>query len=305
MVPYAEIGFDALFVQAILYGLYLATFVHSLRWLLFKDEGWTLKGHIDWLILFTTVSLFVISTADIAISFITTRSAQPGNIPLYDLAVNTAAEIIECLAAVLVDGILIYRCWMIYARSWVIIAIPLILWLGEIPCMILGIHLPGQTSYIALMSFYCCVIATNLYATSAIVLRIWRATKESGDTKDDLRFTMRIIIDSGLLLVLTNLALLIAFIFVPRTPYAQAPQVIISAINFPMSGITFNLVTIRVAQQRVMRNTEHNGRRQSLSTLHFKVPTNPGNGFKSHYIGNPDTAQTGSGSISEDVESGK
>ena len=53
-------------IHAILYGLYLATLVQCLRWLLFDDDGWKFRAHINWFMLTVTLFIFLFSTADFA-----------------------------------------------------------------------------------------------------------------------------------------------------------------------------------------------------------------------------------------------
>ena len=54
--------------QAILYGVYLATLVHCLRWLIFDDEGWHQREKIKRPMLIISIVLFSLSTADLGIS---------------------------------------------------------------------------------------------------------------------------------------------------------------------------------------------------------------------------------------------
>jgi hypothetical protein len=54
------------FLVALFYGLYLATFFHSMRWLLFTDDGWELRGRksVQWPMFCITLAIFVMSTLD-------------------------------------------------------------------------------------------------------------------------------------------------------------------------------------------------------------------------------------------------
>ena len=52
-------------VQALLYGLYLVTLVHCLRWLLFADNGWSYRKDINRPMLIVTVVIFLLSTASL------------------------------------------------------------------------------------------------------------------------------------------------------------------------------------------------------------------------------------------------
>ena len=64
-----------LFVQAILYGLYTASFVYCLRWLLLTDEGCTLRKDFNWLMVVVSMLIFMSQTTDIAISAVMTIAA--------------------------------------------------------------------------------------------------------------------------------------------------------------------------------------------------------------------------------------
>ena len=59
----------ALFVQALLYGLYIATLVHCSRWLMFADEGWKLRktSRIPWYLMIITSLIFIFSTMNIGL----------------------------------------------------------------------------------------------------------------------------------------------------------------------------------------------------------------------------------------------
>ena len=54
------------FLVALFYGLYLSTFFHCMRWLLFTNDGWELRGRksIQWPKLVATFAIFSMSTLD-------------------------------------------------------------------------------------------------------------------------------------------------------------------------------------------------------------------------------------------------
>jgi hypothetical protein len=54
-------------VQALLYGLYVATLVHCLRWLLYNDKDWSYRKDINWPMLAVTVVIFLLSTASLGL----------------------------------------------------------------------------------------------------------------------------------------------------------------------------------------------------------------------------------------------
>ena len=57
-----------LFTQAAFYGLYGATLIHCLRWLIFADDGWKMRDRVDKLVLITTILVFLFSTVNLLLS---------------------------------------------------------------------------------------------------------------------------------------------------------------------------------------------------------------------------------------------
>ena len=57
-----------LFMQAALYGLYVATLIHCLRWLVYTNDGWKLRDRVsNKLILITTILIFLFSTGNLVL----------------------------------------------------------------------------------------------------------------------------------------------------------------------------------------------------------------------------------------------
>ncbi|KAM6489090.1 hypothetical protein JOM56_015502 [Amanita muscaria] len=50
-------------LPGIFLGLYSASLMHCVRWLLFEDEGWRLRKKINWWLVTTTLLVFFLSTA--------------------------------------------------------------------------------------------------------------------------------------------------------------------------------------------------------------------------------------------------
>ena len=65
MSAFFEESFIPLFSQAIMYGLYVGTFAHCLRWLLFDDEDWNIWKKINWTMLTIGVALFIFMTLNL------------------------------------------------------------------------------------------------------------------------------------------------------------------------------------------------------------------------------------------------
>jgi hypothetical protein len=78
------------FVQAIFYGVYLITLLHSLRWLLFEDERWKIRSAFNLPTLIVTLFLLMTSTTDLFIAFRISSALLSG-----ETVVSTKLEILD------------------------------------------------------------------------------------------------------------------------------------------------------------------------------------------------------------------
>ncbi|KAJ7232963.1 hypothetical protein B0H12DRAFT_183776 [Mycena haematopus] len=137
----------AQFVSCVLYGILLSTFVRCLRSLLFSCQKlqWQVKSRheIKWPILATTISMFlvstftaVVSTKDVIDAFIDYHGPG-GALEFYsgdsdvDLGwTRWIPTIDDSVQVILGDGLLIYRCYVLYVRNWRVIVLPAVAWMG-------------------------------------------------------------------------------------------------------------------------------------------------------------------------------
>lgn len=162
---------------------------------------------------------------------------------------GTVNNMIENTTILMADAVLIYRCWVVYGGSWRAIFTPVLLWLAALSCSVLVICsqlIVGWESrfYRLWVVFYCSNILTNVYATAAIIYRI---VQVASHRQSGLHQISRILLESGFLYVLTSSMNLASSILVDSPPIVRY---ISDAINFSMTGITFNLIIIRVRQHR-------------------------------------------------------
>ncbi|KAJ7039697.1 hypothetical protein C8F04DRAFT_1086289 [Mycena alexandri] len=129
----------ALFVSCVLYGILLTTLVPCLRSLLFSaSQKFQLKprNKIKFPILAASILMFLVSTfsavlsmQDVIDAFID-YSGPGGALQFYDTLNNgwkhwmLAVE--DTVQVILGDGLLIYRCYVLYDRNWRAITIPCI-----------------------------------------------------------------------------------------------------------------------------------------------------------------------------------
>jgi len=294
MFPTPEITFITLFTQAVLYGVYVATLIHCLRWLIYTDEGWKLRDRINGFMLITTILIFSLSTTNLFVQlplqFYAMKDSNTwikGGEAIYGLTLTAPILI--------VDAVLIYRCWAVYGHSWRIVCLPIIFWLGSFAFAVLIIcesHLLALekkedsttikrhfVKYIDdVIGLATTIIATNLFSTCAIIYRILSVANASGNRPRRLHNIARIIAESGILYTSTAVFTLIGSILAIKPDSGRELFSGISGmISNSMAGITFDIILIRVCQDRLRLtdsyadtgDTNSNG---TLSVLRFSTP---------------------------------
>ncbi|KAF8330670.1 hypothetical protein F5887DRAFT_78613 [Amanita rubescens] len=262
MISTIEADIIGMTFEALLTGVYFASFLLCLRWLIFSDDGGTLRKPIHWPFFVITIILFAFSMTNFGLCLKKTALYSQG------ASINTFVDVeisnmsLEMLAFVITDGVLIFRCWTVYNRSWRIAILPLLLLLYNISSLVIMMYcgttflLTGNEDpislydqiYNMLYAYYATTIAINIYATSAITFYIWRHCRLS---RRLARFAIRVIAESGLLYTLTSIAA-----FCSLFPNFPGGFSIASAINNRTAGIAFNLILIRVAQNRANPEAE-------------------------------------------------
>ncbi|KIL57873.1 hypothetical protein M378DRAFT_359464 [Amanita muscaria Koide BX008] len=266
----------AMIVQTLLYGIYLETLIQCLRWLIFIDEGWKPREKINsHTLTFTTIFIFFtstinhITTLQFALEILSRDKSR--HTTRYNIGI--AMSVSESLTLLSIDYVLIYRCWIVYAKAWRIICVPVTFWLGSLACSALysyygtvdfsrkdPIAIQIDFEQMVLLGLYVCNIATTIYTTTAIIYRIWYTSRKTSGSLSPkrLNYIMRILAESGILYTCTAMFRLAGAVLVSVTR-TDAIWVncfindISDAINFSMAGISFNLLLIRVYQSRVER----------------------------------------------------
>jgi len=243
----------------VLFGLYLATLGHCLRWLLYEDQGWQLRKRVNWLMLSVTVMVFLLSSTDLGVTLRMTIADVVGDKLSFGV-LTPVVNSVQFITILITDAVLIYRCWVVYEKSWRSTLPPLLLWFSCLAFLVLylywailevlkGNYDPNVTPRVnhVIQAFYSCNIANNVYSTFAIVWRIARIAKGSGTNPGYLFFICRTLTESGLLFALTSLMVFVTVVDSSSKP--SAPSVS-EAINFSVAGITFNLILIRAGKHR-------------------------------------------------------
>ncbi|KAK0469002.1 uncharacterized protein EV420DRAFT_1823 [Desarmillaria tabescens] len=279
-----EASIVALFVEGTAWGVFLVTFGLCLRSLLWTESGMKSWPEINRPMLLVCLVMPIIATVQVILNIIRALESL-GSTRVSEQFTNlgSAAEVLKFICVdmqtLIGDGILTYRCWVVYGRSWTVAAVPALLWIGASVTAVLNIVVLSQIHSEALTaptslrpiisSFWGISIALNIITTCLIVVRIYNVdrtvsrhpvTRLSGchsDRLNRLQRTIRIIIESGA--IYTSAAIITCATYVS----GSVAVYFTSALEVKTAGIAFNLIIIRV------HNRSHD---EETRNMHVSTP---------------------------------
>ncbi|KAF5310296.1 hypothetical protein D9619_010551 [Psilocybe cf. subviscida] len=275
-VPAQIVG---LWMETLFYGIYLVTFVLCIQVLLWDSAHARFKHPGTWNrpLLVAALLMFIFGTLDVALGLQHNLKAfwfgiQSGQIqgPADEFArisewVNVMKLANYDAQTFIGDGILLYRCYMIYNRKWLVILVPGLLWLGTLAFSIVTIVIEatlgtGVLNQSQLKPFITgtlsMTLAMNVITTSLMVYRIWniqqrtnrRLSRLSGI--DPYSRVLRVLIECG---AIYTVSVIILFVCYLANNNAQLP---VSDSIVQIIGITFNLIIINVGRGQHTRPTD-------------------------------------------------
>ncbi|KAJ3753680.1 hypothetical protein EV360DRAFT_87554 [Lentinula raphanica] len=272
-----------LFLASVFWGMFLITFVQCVRCLLWDSKGvFKPVSTINWPMVVVAVLLAILSTFDVALGLMHNIEAfifytGPGGSAARFTGLTDWVNILKTCNVVfgklISDGVLVYRCWVVYNRRWLVVAFPVLLWLGYLGLAIFVIYLeasannprvlltgPGLSDLTpSITSGWTLSLVNNILATGLIVYRIWRVDKESSvyaiqsdssrsraffsrsSHRTRLQIVTRVIIESGFLYTAIALITFITFLTGSNSFYAA------SDAELQILSIAFNLIIIRIS----------------------------------------------------------
>ncbi|KAE9396828.1 hypothetical protein BT96DRAFT_977270 [Gymnopus androsaceus JB14] len=132
----------SLFLSSLFWGIFLITFIQSIRCLLWDSKGIRKSASIiSWPMLIVAVLLALFPTFDVALglaqnieaikSFASPINGSAARLPSaltnWSIILKTCNLVVGKLIS---DGAWVYRCWVVHNRKWLIIAFPTFLWLS-------------------------------------------------------------------------------------------------------------------------------------------------------------------------------
>ncbi|KAF8343567.1 hypothetical protein F5887DRAFT_972137 [Amanita rubescens] len=285
MLTDAEAVTIAVTVQALLTGAQFVTFLLCLPLHICPDDDpntpFTRKN-IRWPMLIITILIMAFGIVDLGCTLQTRLLGLKNDGDQLSTTIIAITNAAKASMAVAIDGVLIYRCWVVYHKCWQITVLPLLLLLYNFSCIFTGIYLTASSGpemkvipFTQIFSnprighieeaFLVATIIINIYATSAIIIKICRDTIHGPNhcMKRAFVFAIRIVAESGLMYTITSIAVVCALFSSDLLDGTPFPLLISAAIFPPVSGIAYNLIWIRVAHNRA--------KPQSIITLKSNV----------------------------------
>ncbi|TFY51508.1 hypothetical protein EVG20_g10969 [Dentipellis fragilis] len=332
--PIDEAQIVALFLESLFYGTYLVTFGMCMYSLIQRSKN---DGFRHWPLFVVAILLFTFATLDVAFlvrhvldAFIWYRGPGGAKGEFADISywVNVMKTVDYAAQTSIADGMLIYRCYIVYGRNWMIAAALSVLWVAgmtveAITCYIeftlhqnaflnAGVLSPFITSVLSI------TLVLNLIATALIVHRIWSLQRRTRDLFVDSRGgqsgggaltrAMRIIIESGTMYSVSVIVFFAVYLAnnnaqygvsdcvrgplsestcccslwsalcTGRRPVTVLPLIVVHVHVY--QGIAFNLIIIRVEQNKTIEITAHGahsservgsgGKPPEVISLHFR-----------------------------------
>ncbi|KAF8068866.1 hypothetical protein FPV67DRAFT_1490019 [Lyophyllum atratum] len=287
----------AVFVECIFYGIYLVTFLASLKSILWSgsQRTWASRLTSNRSMFLVIMVIFTISTLNLALGLVRLLQGliyhtQPGGGAIAELGqdwINIVKPLTVHLQTITADVVLIHRCWIMCDKSYRMIIFPVFLWLGGVAVTALSMYMQGVltsgsrvnggTLSHVYISFWSATITINIYATAMIVLRIWRSVREtamahrftpfySPKTQSRLQNIIRIIIESGLIYTAMSIIVFVTQLSGSNSVY------ITTAAEIQLTGIAFNLILIRAKKASDQATTVVAG--NISAHISFTYPTN-------------------------------
>ncbi|KAI0336217.1 hypothetical protein GY45DRAFT_1316329 [Cubamyces sp. BRFM 1775] len=254
----AESKLVSIFVQSILYGNYVTLFVVTTRALLKRRSA----GQAMWnKMMLVSALIFVIATMHIAtnfsriiLAFIVHADAPGGPAAFFNELSNFTqmfGSTLYVLQTLLGDAMVLYRCYLVWERQWIVVVFPCILLMGSLATGVGILYsfdkvVPQALIFVVqlghwITAFFSMTFATNVICTVLVAYRIWSLNRKFLFRHEKLRPVMVLIVESGAFYSATLLALLVLY-----NADSWFQYVVLDAVS-AIVGIVFSVIMLRIA----------------------------------------------------------
>ncbi|RDB30968.1 hypothetical protein Hypma_000128 [Hypsizygus marmoreus] len=261
-IPLVEASMLAGIVEAVLYGFYTCIFCVTIYVQVTTAKTTSSHGKI---MFFIGTVMFFLATLHLAINLYRTvegyvgHSATKGG-PIAFLGPlknwhQVLKDIVYVTISILGDAVAVYRCWIIWNRNHILMVVPFLLLIasavsGYIVVALLyhtqptSIFNPNLVGWIC--SFYAVAIVQNTLTTGLMMYRLWATAKSAANYRVGRGHfipIMRILMESAVLYLVFEVVILAVYV-----SNSNAQSIIHDSIP-PIIGMTFSLITIRIAMR--------------------------------------------------------
>ncbi|KAG2104364.1 uncharacterized protein F5147DRAFT_638384 [Suillus discolor] len=264
-IPLDTTAIFSTMMQGILYGFSVLMFIGTMWALTYKRR----MDEIHRPNVVVACMLLILSTAHMIVDFIraeqglvTYRNTFPGGPEAFFADVAQITFLIKSILytsqTMLGDGIVIYRCYVVWQSVWIII-VPSLLWFGMAVGGFGAAYSFSKATSDAgdifakstgrwIMIFYAMTLASNLSASGFLAYRIWRMERDVSALRATKSSSMmpivRVLADSAILYSVTLLSALVCFAEANNGIYVVLDMIM------PIISITFYMIIIRIAMRK-------------------------------------------------------
>ncbi|KAA1472551.1 hypothetical protein DENSPDRAFT_838863 [Dentipellis sp. KUC8613] len=248
-------------LEAIFYGFSVFMFGMTI-WILYNRRA---TAHVNWTMVACSCVFFTMTTMHMIIDIVrliaglvTNRTTYPGGPEAWFSNLNNSSfvlkNIVYLLTATFGDVIVIYRCYMVWQKWWILI-FPGFLIGGTGAAGIASVYYiissspTNVSSYDSVQTwitvFYAMTISTNFICTLLLAYRIWSINQRVKQYRLSSRLpVLTIIIDSGVLYAAIHFVILICWVIRNNLNY------VFLDMAMPIIAIAFYMVIVRISMAK-------------------------------------------------------
>ncbi|KAG2144352.1 hypothetical protein DEU56DRAFT_732818 [Suillus clintonianus] len=250
-------------LEGILYGFSVLMFIGTM-W------ASTYKPDVNRSIASVAILLLMLSTAHVVVDIIRLedglvkyRDTFPGGPAAFfqDISQPTfvAKNLIYALQTMIGDGVVIYRCYVVWQSVWVII-IPVILWCGSSAAALIAPYYASQATGGTIYTnqtgrwitvLFALTLSTNMISSGLLAYRIWTIERNVSlirATNGTMMPIVRVLVDAAIMYSAALFTILMCFVCANNAEYIMLDMIM------PIISITFYMVFIRITLRKTTPN---------------------------------------------------
>ncbi|KAG2141103.1 hypothetical protein DEU56DRAFT_283837 [Suillus clintonianus] len=267
-------------VVGILYGFSALMFIGTIWAFTYKrrmrDINWPMAAIATLMFLLSTVHMVpVIIHAENGL--VKYRDTFPGGPDAFfadisqDQSIRNLKDVIYILQTLIGDGVVIYRCYIVWQSVWVII-LPCMMWCGIGVSGIFWVYSNPTNGFstfageagIWLLTFLAFTLATNLFSSGLVAYRIWTIERKVSTVRVTKRKIpiLRVLVDAAILYSVALCLVIAVLAFLPGI------SIFMGELLVPIISIAFYMVFIRIA---INKHTQDGGTSETNRRTPFQL----------------------------------